>query len=181
VHQAAELLSGLENRARETEARAHSLCQNALERLELAEKRIEIVERERNETINEADGKLRDASSALEQARLRLAAAEDQVRAAEFRAQAAEAKAREAKHALALVEEAIRSRFLSASPEAVTIWNAVIEKPAIGGHFSYYWVISLGAARRPLSPIRAIRGRRPRRGSCWIKHPYPDRAVPCIQ
>jgi len=120
VHQAAELFSGLENRARETEARAHSLCKNALERLELAEKRIETVERERHKAIDEADGKLRDASKALEQARLRLVAAEDQVRAAEFRAQAAEAKAREAKHALALVEEAIRSRFLSASPEAVT-------------------------------------------------------------
>ena len=120
VHQAAELFSGLENRARETEAHAHSLCKNALERLELAEKRIETVERERHETINEADRKLRDASNALEQARLRLAAAEDQVRAAEFRAQAAEAKAREAKHALALVEEAIRSRFLFASPEAVS-------------------------------------------------------------
>src|SRR5882762_1031021 len=120
VHQAAELFSGLENRARETETRAQSLCKSALERLELAEKRIETVERERHEAINEADGKLRDASKALEQARLRLEAAEDQVRAAEFRAQAAEAKAREAKHALALVEEAIRSRFLSASPEAVT-------------------------------------------------------------
>ena len=87
----------------------------------MQKKRIETVERERHEAINEADGKLRDASNALEQARLRLVAAEDQVRAAEFRAQAAEAKAREAKHALALVEEAIRSRFLSASPEAVTI------------------------------------------------------------
>ena len=120
VHQAAEVFSSMEDHARKTEARAHSLCKNALERLELAEKRIETVERERHETINEADGKLRDASNALEQARLRLAAAEDQVRAAEFRAQAAEAKAREAKHALALVEEAIRSRFLSAGPEAVT-------------------------------------------------------------
>jgi hypothetical protein len=88
VHQAAELFSGLENRARETEARAHSLCKNALERLELAEKRIETVERERHEAIDEADGKLRDASNALEKARLRLVAAEDQVRAAEFRAQA---------------------------------------------------------------------------------------------
>ena len=56
MHQAAELFSGLENRARETEARAHSLCKNALERLELAEKRIETVERERHETINEAHG-----------------------------------------------------------------------------------------------------------------------------
>jgi hypothetical protein len=122
VHQAAELFTGMENRARETEARAHSLCKDALERVELAEKRIETVERERHEQVNEAHSKLRDASDALEQARLRLSAAEDQARAAEFRAQAAEAKAREAKHALALVEEAIRSRFPSGGPEAI---NAV--------------------------------------------------------
>ena len=116
VHQAAELFSGLENRARETEARAHSPCKNALERLELAEKRIESVERERREAIN----KLRDASRALEEAQLHIVAVEDRLTAAEFRAQAAETEAGDAKHALALVEEAIRSRFLSASPEAVT-------------------------------------------------------------
>ena len=116
VHQAAELFSGLENRARETKARAHSLCKNALERLELAEKRIETVERERREAIN----KLRDASKALEEAQLRAIAVEDRLTAAEFRAQAAETEARDAKHALALVEEAIRTRFLSGSPEAVT-------------------------------------------------------------
>ncbi len=51
---------------------------------------------------------------------LRIVAVEDRLTAAEFRAQAAETEARDAKHALALVEEVIRSRFLSASPEAVT-------------------------------------------------------------
>ena len=104
----------MEDHARETEARAQSLCKSALERLELAEKRIETVERERREAIN----KLRDASKALEEAQLRAIAVEDRLTAAEFRAQAAETDAREAKQALALVEEAIRSRLLTASPKA---------------------------------------------------------------
>ena len=114
VQQAAELFEGIENQARETEARAQSLCKSALERLELAEKRIETVERERREAIS----KLRDASKALEEAQSRIIAVEDRLTAAEFRAQAAETDAREAKQALALVEEAIRSRLLSASPKA---------------------------------------------------------------
>jgi hypothetical protein len=66
-----------------------------------------------------------DASKAVEQAHLRMAASEDRVTAAEFRAQAAETEALEAKHALALVEETIRSRFPIASPKAVTRSNAV--------------------------------------------------------
>jgi chromosome segregation ATPase len=114
VHQAAEVFSSMEDHARETEARAQSLCKSALERLELAEKRIETVERERCEAIN----KLRDASKALGEVQSSIVAAEDRLTAAEFRAQAAEAEAREAKQALALVEEAIRSRLLSASPKA---------------------------------------------------------------
>jgi chromosome segregation ATPase len=126
VHQAAEVFSSMEDHARETEARAQSLCKSALERLELAEKRIEAADRERREVINETDCKLRDASKALEQAQLRVVAAEDRLTAVEFRAQAAEAEAREAKQALALVEEAIRRRLLSASPEAVTRLNAVV-------------------------------------------------------
>ena len=100
--------------ARETEVRAQSLCKSALERLELAEKRIETVERERRDAIN----KLRDASKALEEAQSRIIAVEDRLTVAEFRAQAAETDAREAKQALALVEEAIRSRLLSAGPKA---------------------------------------------------------------
>jgi hypothetical protein len=120
VYQAAEIFSSIEDHARETEARAQSLCKSAVERLKLAEKRIEIAERDRREVINEADCKLRDASNALKHAQSRIVAAEDQLTAVEFRAQAAEAEAREAKQALALVEEAIRRRLLCASPEAMS-------------------------------------------------------------
>jgi chromosome segregation ATPase len=125
VYQAAEVFSSMEDHARETEARAQSLCKGAVERLKLAAKRIETAERERREIIDEADGRLQDASRALKQAQTRIVAAEDQLTAVEFRAQAAEAEAREAKQALALVEEAIRRRLLCASPEAESSWNAV--------------------------------------------------------
>ena len=125
VYQAAEVFSSMEDHARETEARAQSLCKSAVERLKLAEKRIESAERARREIVNEADCKLRDASRALKQAQARIEAAEDQLAAVELRAQAAEAQAREAKQALALVEEAIRRRLLCASPEAERRLNAV--------------------------------------------------------
>jgi chromosome condensin MukBEF complex kleisin-like MukF subunit len=119
VYQAAEVFSSIEDRARETEARAQSLCTSAAERLTLAENRAEIAERERREIICEVDCKLQDASRALKQAQSRLATAGDHLTALEFRAQAAEEEAREAKQALALVEEAIRRRLLCASPEAL--------------------------------------------------------------
>src|ERR1700722_1941389 len=118
VYQAAEIFSGMEDHARETEARAQSLCKSAAERLKLAEKRTEAAERERWQTVIEVDCKLQDASKALKQAQLRLSASEDRLTALEFRAQAAELEAREAKQTLALVEEAIRRRLLCASPQA---------------------------------------------------------------
>ena len=118
VYQAAEIFSGMEDHARETEARAQSLCKSAAERLKLAEKRTEAAERERWQTILDVDCKLQDASRALKQAQSRLDANEDRMAALEFRAQAAEIEAHEAKEALALVAEAIRRRLLCASPEA---------------------------------------------------------------
>ena len=118
VYQAAEVFTGMEDRAREIEARAKSMCVNAAEKLKLAEKRIEAAERLQREIITEADCKLQDASRALKQAQSRIADAEERLTAMEFRALAAEAEARETKQALALVEEAIRRRLLSTSPEA---------------------------------------------------------------
>jgi uncharacterized protein involved in type VI secretion and phage assembly len=125
VYQAAEVIGGIEDRARETEARAHSLCRSAAERLTIAEQRMEDAERERRELITATDCKLQDASRALKQAQSRIAAVEDQLTAVEFRAEAAEAEAREARQALALVEEAIRRRLLCASPETTGSLNAV--------------------------------------------------------
>jgi len=125
VHQAADIFRGLEKHARETEARAQSLCTNALERLRLAEMRAEAAERAQREFIINAERKLQDAYRALEQAHSRLEAQKDKLTAIELRAEVAEAEARQAKEALALVEEAIRKRLLCANPDADTRLTAV--------------------------------------------------------
>jgi hypothetical protein len=125
VYQAAEVFSNMEDRAREIEARARSLCKNAADKLKFTESRLENVERERREIIARTDGKLQDASRALKQAEARILAVEDQLTAVEFRAQTAELEALKAKEALALVEEAIRRRLLCTNPEAMSGLNAV--------------------------------------------------------
>jgi chromosome segregation ATPase len=119
VYQAAEVFRRMEDHAQETEARSQALCKSAMERLKLAEMRTEASERARRELITEAECKLQDASRALTQAQSRIEAAEDRLTAVEFRAQAAEAEAREARQALGLIEEAIRRRLLSPSPDAL--------------------------------------------------------------
>lgn len=110
IYQAAEVFSDMEARARETEARAQSLCKAATERVLSAEARSEAADRARRRIITEAECKLQDASRALKQAESQITAAEDRATVAELRAQVAEAKAREAVEALGLVEEAIRER-----------------------------------------------------------------------
>jgi chromosome segregation ATPase len=125
VYQAAEVFRGMEDQARETEARAQSLCQGATERLKLAEKRAEAAEQARRALIVDVDCKLQDAARVLKQAQSRIEAAEDKLTALEFRAQSAEARAREAEESLALVEEAIRRRLLCARPEMDRRSNAV--------------------------------------------------------
>jgi len=91
ARQLSEIFSSIENHARETEARAQSLCKSAVERLKGAE-------RARLEIINEADCKLQEAARALKDAQSRIVAAEDKLTAVEFPAQAAELGAREAKY-----------------------------------------------------------------------------------
>jgi hypothetical protein len=112
VHQAAEIFSGMENHARETEARAQSMCESFAEKLKLAEQQRDAAERARREAVNGLSGKLQEVSRALQQAQSRIVAAEEQAVAAEFRAQAAEAKLYKANQELAAVEEAIRKRLL---------------------------------------------------------------------
>ena len=112
VYQAAEVFRGMEEQARETEARAKSMCDDAMDKVRRAEARAEAAERDQRTVLLNAEDKLRNASRALEQAKSGLEAKEDQLTAMEFRAQAAEAEAREAKQALALVEEAIRRQLL---------------------------------------------------------------------
>jgi hypothetical protein len=118
VNQAADIFRGMEKHARETEARAQSLCMSALERLRLAEMRAEATERAQHELIVTAERKLQLACRALEQAQSCIEAHKDKLTAVELRAEVAEAEARQAKEALALVEEAIRKRLLCANPDA---------------------------------------------------------------
>jgi hypothetical protein len=117
VHQAADIFRDMQDRARETEVRAQSLCRAASEKVRLAETRAETSEQAYRELMTAADRKLQDASRALEEAQSRMNAQAEQLTAIEFRAQRAEAEARDAKRALALVEEAIRKRLLNASDE----------------------------------------------------------------
>jgi uncharacterized phage infection (PIP) family protein YhgE len=112
VNQAAEILNGMENHVRETEARAQSTCKTLTEKLQLAEKQRDASERARREVVNELNGKLQDISRALQQAQSRIAAAEEHATAAEYRAQAAEVQLYQANQELAAVEEAIRKRLL---------------------------------------------------------------------
>jgi hypothetical protein len=118
VYQAADVFRGMEKHARDTEARAQSLCTSALERLRLAEMRAEAAERAQRELIVTGERKLQHACRALEQARSCIEAQKDKLTAVEFRAEVAEAEARQAKEVLALVEEAIRKRLLCANPDA---------------------------------------------------------------
>jgi protein subunit release factor A len=118
VDQAADVFRSMEEHARETEARAQSLCTSALERLRLAEMRAEAAERAQREFVITAEHKLKEACRALERAQSCIEAQKDKLTAAELRAEVAEAEARQAKEALALVEEAIRQRLLGSNPDA---------------------------------------------------------------
>jgi len=118
VYQAAEVFRGIEDRARETEARAQSICKSAADKLKFAEQRVEAAERDRRDTIDQADRKLQDASRALKQVESRITVAEEYATAAEFRAQAAEVQVQKLRQELALIEDAIRRRLLCATPEA---------------------------------------------------------------
>ncbi|MDO9061572.1 MAG: hypothetical protein Q7U92_21480 [Bradyrhizobium sp.] len=112
VHQAAEIFKGMENQAREAEARSQAVCDSLAEKLRLAEKQRDAADHARREVVNEMNGKLEEVSRALQQAQSRIRGAEERTVAAEYRAQAAEAKLYKANQELAAVEEAIRKRLL---------------------------------------------------------------------
>jgi len=125
VYQAADIFRSMEERAREREMRAQSLCRDASEKARRAEMRAEAAERAQRELIVNAEHKLQEASRALDQAQSTIEAQQGQLIAVEFRAEAAEAEAHKAKQALALVEEAIRKRLLCSSFEEAAHPTAV--------------------------------------------------------
>jgi hypothetical protein len=97
VYHAAEVVSNLQDHARQIEIRAQALCRDALEKLRLAERRTAAAEK------------------ALNLAESRIASAEARLSAAEQRANKAEARARDLDQALTLIEDAIRSKLLGQS------------------------------------------------------------------
>ena len=112
VQQAAEIFSGMENHARETEARAQSMCKSLADKLQLAEMQRDASERARREIVNELNYKIQDVTRALQKAEARITEAEEHAIASEFRAQTAENQLRKANQELAAVEDAIRKRLL---------------------------------------------------------------------
>jgi hypothetical protein len=115
VYQAADAFRALQDRVRETEARAQSLRRETSERVRRAEMRAEAADQDYRQLMAAVDCKLKDASRALEQAQANIKAQTEKLTAAEFRAQEAEAETRAAKQALVLVEETIRRRLLANS------------------------------------------------------------------
>jgi hypothetical protein len=98
VYQAAEVVGNLQDQARQIEARAQSLCRDALEKFRSAERRTEAAE------------------NALNIAQSRIASAEARLSAAELRASKAENRARDLDQALTQIEQAIKTRLLGAGP-----------------------------------------------------------------
>src|SRR4051794_32488659 len=81
VYRAADMFRELEERAHETETRAHAMCRAASEKVRQAEMRAEAAERAHRELAIAADQRLREASSALEQAQSRIRSQADKLTA----------------------------------------------------------------------------------------------------
>jgi DNA repair ATPase RecN len=109
VHQAVEVIKGIEDRASAEEG---MLCK----KLELAEKRIEELEaelRSAQQCIGEARAKLRESEETSKIDQSRLQAAEKRMCELEMRARTAEGQAKDNSNTLARIEEAIRAQILS--------------------------------------------------------------------
>jgi hypothetical protein len=94
VDQAAEAVAGIEDHARQMEARTKIVLKSALEKMQLFEDQVE------------------SAAHDLKIAQSRLATAEAQLLNSEQRAETAEARERELEYALSRIEDAIRKRLL---------------------------------------------------------------------
>jgi DNA repair exonuclease SbcCD ATPase subunit len=127
VYEAAEVVRGLEARAKEFENHARDLAEKAYEKLKLAETRIHELEAQQRAVeacLNGAREKLHEAAEALKRERARVAAAENQLPELEMRARTAEARAEECEKTLAGIEDAIRIEILKQRPPASYPSNA---------------------------------------------------------
>ncbi|MBN9013310.1 MAG: hypothetical protein J0H25_09760 [Rhizobiales bacterium] len=106
------MFTGIEHRARDIEANARAMCQNAVDKLVDSERRVQAAERARRDIIADVDRRLQEVALALSDAQARIDAANARAAAAEKRATTAEAEAQTARRLLTQVEDAIRSRLL---------------------------------------------------------------------
>jgi hypothetical protein len=124
IYQAAEIFTGIENRARDIEANARAMCQNAVDKLLDAERRVQTAEQARRDIIADVDRRLQDVALALADAQARIDAADARATSADKRAAAAEAEAQTARRLLTQVEDAIRSRLLGEDIDAHAVRRA---------------------------------------------------------
>jgi uncharacterized protein (DUF3084 family) len=121
VHQAAELIRGMEQQAVDIESRAQALAKRVIAELELAKQRLCSAEVERQTSdanINKANLRVHEADIELANAESLIASTEAKLSAAEERADAAEARVKEAEKALIRIEDAIRTHLLGQRPGA---------------------------------------------------------------
>ena len=116
IYKAVEVVKRVEDHAKQTEERAQTIAQAAVEKLLLANKRIQELEEERlsaEARINDACVTLKEAADALRLEKLRVKAAEERIRLLELRFSSAEMHAKDGQTAIARIEEEIRTRLLA--------------------------------------------------------------------
>ena len=115
VSQAAEAVRSIQDHARESEARASSLAQKAIDQLHLAEARIQSAEAARRvaeENLYKMGARLEEAENELMRTTSRIAATEAQLASAEERMKATEVRAIQAEKAFKQIELAIHKQLL---------------------------------------------------------------------
>jgi hypothetical protein len=103
VDQAAEIVAGIEDHARQMEARTELLVKNAIEKMRLLEDQLESAAQEKRIIQS------------------RLATAEAQLLNAEQRTETAETRGRELEYALSRIEDAIRKRLLGVDTKRTAV------------------------------------------------------------
>jgi chromosome segregation ATPase len=110
VSQATEMIRSIQDRAFETETRAKTLVERAIEKLRFTEARIKSAETARvaaEESLCKASAKLHEAERELARTESRIANAEIQLTNAEHSIKAAEMRAINAEKAVKQIEQAI--------------------------------------------------------------------------
>ena len=110
LSQATDMIRGIQDRAFETETRAKTLAERAVEKLKLTEARIKSAEAGRvaaEESLCKVSAKLREAERELARTESRIANAEIQLTNAEQRIRAAEMRAINSDKAVKQIEQAI--------------------------------------------------------------------------